>query len=165
MAWRLGAISLARPKKSHPLAFVHWATRSNDSGPSPRLACVSVLVALLIATAVLVVSLTTIGVVRSRVRRAPLPPTSPVPQVVAPSRPLTTTDEVQTDQGVAEPAGEVVPGEIVPEEIVRPRFRDRLEKARSLLGDYFGSVLGRSEIDQTTWDAIVQAGAKVGFTV
>ena len=117
----------------------------------------SVLVALLIATAVLVVSLTTIGVVRSRVRRAPLPPTSPVPQVVAPSRPLTTIDEVQTDQGVAEPAGEVVPGEIVPEEIVRPRFRDRLEKARSLLGDYFGSVLGRSEIDQTTWDDLEEA--------
>ena len=117
----------------------------------------SVLVALLIATAVLVVSLTTIGVVRSRVRRAPLPPTSPVPQVVAPSRPLTTIDEVQTDQGVAEPAGEVVPGEVVPEEIVRPRFRDRLEKARSLLGDYFGSVLGRSEIDQTTWDDLEEA--------
>ena len=52
---------------------------------------------------------------------------------------------------------EIVFEEIVLEEIVRPRFRDRLGKARSLLGGYFGSVLGRSQIDQSTWDDLEEA--------
>ena len=52
---------------------------------------------------------------------------------------------------------EILPEEIVLEEIVRPRFRDRLGKARSLLGGYFGSVLGRSQIDQSTWDDLEEA--------
>lgn len=130
--------------------------------PSPRLAGVSVLVALLIVAAVLVVGIATIGVVRSRIRPAPLPPTSEVPKVVAPTRPSMTADAEQTDQSVVEPAGDAFPGdafpgEVVPEEVVRPRFRDRLGKARSLLGDYFGSVVGRSQIDQTTWDDLEEA--------
>ena len=129
---------------------------------SPRLAGVSVLVALLIVAAVLVVGIATIGVVRSRIRPAPLPPTSEVPKVVAPTRPSMTADADQTDQSVVEPAGDAFPGdafpgEVVPEEVVRPRFRDRLGKARSLLGDYFGSVVGRSQIDQTTWDDLEEA--------
>ncbi len=73
-----------------------------------------------------------------------------------------TADAEQTDQSVVEPAGDAFPGdafpgEVVPEEVVRPRFRDRLGKARSLLGDYFGSVVGRSQIDQTTWDDLEEA--------
>jgi len=39
----------------------------------------------------------------------------------------------------------------------RPRFRDRLGKARSLLAGYFGSVLARSGIDQQTWDDLEEA--------
>ncbi len=50
-----------------------------------------------------------------------------------------------------------VQGEIQAEEIVRPRFRDRLSKARGLLGGYFGSVLGRSAIDAATWDELEEA--------
>lgn len=50
----------------------------------------------------------------------------------------------------------------------RPRFRDRLSKARSLLGGYFGSVLGRSAIDAETWDeleeALIRADVGVGTT-
>ena len=52
--------------------------------------------------------------------------------------------------------------------IVRPRFRDRLGKARGLLGGYFGSVLGRSAIDQATWDdleeALIRADVGIGTT-
>ncbi len=50
-----------------------------------------------------------------------------------------------------------VQGEIQAEEIVRPRFRDRLSKARGLLGGYFGSVLGRSAINAATWDELEEA--------
>lgn len=50
-----------------------------------------------------------------------------------------------------------VQGEVQAEEIVRPRFRDRLSKARGLLGGYFGSVLGRSAIDAATWDELEEA--------
>ena len=61
------------------------------------------------------------------------------------------TDEFQLD-----PIGE------------RPRFRDRLSKARTLLGGYFGSVLGRSAIDSDTWDeleeALIRADVGVGTT-
>ncbi len=50
----------------------------------------------------------------------------------------------------------------------RPRFRDRLSKARSLLGGYFGSVLGRTAIDSETWDeleeALIRADVGVGTT-
>ena len=39
-------------------------------------------------------------------------------------------------------------------EAVRPRFRDRLTKARSLLAGYVGSVLSRSTIDDETWEEL-----------
>jgi fused signal recognition particle receptor len=35
---------------------------------------------------------------------------------------------------------------------VRPRFRDRLGKARNLLSDYVGAIRSKSRIDQETWD-------------
>src|SRR5947207_1008692 len=40
---------------------------------------------------------------------------------------------------------------------VKPRFRDRLGKARSLLAGYVGSVLSRSTIDDETWDELEEA--------
>src|SRR5687767_9595989 len=40
---------------------------------------------------------------------------------------------------------------------VKPRFRDRLGKARSLLAGYVGSVLSRSKIDDETWDELEEA--------
>ena len=48
----------------------------------------------------------------------------------------------------------------------KPKFRDRMGKARGLLGGYFGSVLGRPSIDQTTWDDLEEAliRADVGIT-
>jgi fused signal recognition particle receptor len=73
------------------------------------------------------------------------PPTpEPVPEVEAPPEP----------EVVAPP--------------VRPRFRDRLTKARSLLAGYVSSVLSRSAIDEDTWEeleeALVRTDVGVGLT-
>ena len=40
---------------------------------------------------------------------------------------------------------------------VKPRFRDRLGKARSQFAGYVGSVLSRSTIDDETWDELEEA--------
>ncbi len=42
-------------------------------------------------------------------------------------------------------------------EAVKPRFRDRLAKARSLLAGYVTSILSRTTIDQDTWDELEEA--------
>ncbi len=51
-------------------------------------------------------------------------------------------------------------------EAVKPRFRDRLAKARSLLAGYVTSILSRPTIDQETWDELEEAliRADVGVT-
>ncbi|HVL03671.1 MAG TPA: signal recognition particle-docking protein FtsY [Acidimicrobiales bacterium] len=51
-------------------------------------------------------------------------------------------------------------------EALKPRFRDRLAKARTLLAGYVGSVLSRPTIDQETWDDLEEAliRADVGMT-
>lgn len=56
----------------------------------------------------------------------------------------------------------------VPEpEPVRRSLRDRLAKARATLSGAFGSILGRSTIDQDTWDDLEEAllSADVGLDV
>ena len=65
---------------------------------------------------------------------------------------LAPVEEVELDVEVPEPAPE-------PEPLVveKPRFRDRLTKARALLSGYFGSVLSRTQIDNTTWDDLEEA--------
>jgi len=47
----------------------------------------------------------------------------------------------------------------------RPRFRDRLSKARSKLAGMVGALAGRSRIDEDAWDEIEEAliGADVGI--
>ena len=85
------------------------------------------------------------------------------------------TPELQAEIEDALAGADVAPAEVEPqpesvepEVIVRPRFRDRLGKARGLLGGYFGSVLGRSTIDQATWDdleeALIRADVGIGTT-
>ena len=39
----------------------------------------------------------------------------------------------------------------------KPRFRDRLGKARGLFGEYMGGIRGRGKIDATTWDDLEEA--------
>jgi fused signal recognition particle receptor len=70
---------------------------------------------------------------------------------------------------VAEGSMDVAPGagladEPAVEEIVKPRFRDRLTKARSKLAGMVGALTGRSKIDDDAWDEIEEAlvGADVG---
>jgi len=64
---------------------------------------------------------------------------------------------------------ETVVEESVVEEIAeRPRFRDRLGKARAALSGAMGSLAGRSKIDAKTWDeleeALILADVGVGST-
>jgi fused signal recognition particle receptor len=51
---------------------------------------------------------------------------------------------------------------------VKPRFRDRLARARNLFSDYVTAVLSRSKVDQETWDdleeALIRADVGVGPT-
>ncbi len=62
---------------------------------------------------------------------------------------------------------EVEPEPAVVEPVVKPRFRDRLGKARSLLAGYLGSIVSRSSIDDETWDdleeALIRADVGVGL--
>ena len=82
----------------------------------------------------------------------------------------TLPDAPVTGAPPAEPAvgAEVEAPPASPEAPVRPRFRDRLGKARSLLAGYVGSILSRSTIDDATWDeleeALVRADVGVGLT-
>jgi len=65
-------------------------------------------------------------------------------------------------------APEPEPEPVVPPPPVRPRLRDRLGKARSLLAGYVGSILARSTIDDETWEeleeALIRADVGVGLT-
>jgi fused signal recognition particle receptor len=59
---------------------------------------------------------------------------------------------------VAEAEAAVAEAAAVVEEVpVKPRFRDRLSKARSLLSGYVGAIAGRSRIDDETWDELEEA--------
>ncbi len=64
------------------------------------------------------------------------------------------------------PAPEVVPEEVPepeaevalePERPAKPRFRDRLGKARSLLAGYLGAVRGKEKIDEESWEELEEA--------
>jgi fused signal recognition particle receptor len=73
------------------------------------------------------------------------PPEAPPREEGAP--PLEPLPEVLTDEEVAE----------LLEAPPRPRFRDRLGKARSLLAGYLGAVRSREKIDEETWEDLEEA--------
>jgi fused signal recognition particle receptor len=56
---------------------------------------------------------------------------------------------VEEALATAEPAAPAAP--------VKPRFRDRLGKARTLFSGYVGSILSRPKIDDQTWDELEEA--------
>jgi fused signal recognition particle receptor len=107
----------------------------------------------------------TAGFLVSRRRGGALlePPARPVER--APSAPPTPVEEAPaTDEAVLdEPVVEVVVDEPVVEEAApveapsRPRFRDRLGKARGALATSLRSLVGRSKIDDETWDELEEA--------
>ncbi len=113
---------------------------------------------------------------RTSPQKPPLEPSAPPPKViVTPTRPAApvqtparppasdgeapSSDEAEASPGPEQAAPEAEPEEarLVEPETVRPRFRDRLTKARGALTGYFGSVLGRSTIDASTWDDLEEA--------
>jgi fused signal recognition particle receptor len=93
------------------------------------------------------------------------PPRPRPPEAPRPAAPTRTPEEAAAEaESViseaeaileAEPAEEAVPAPPAPP--VKPRFRDRLGKARSLLAGYVGSVLSRTTIDDETWDELEEA--------
>jgi fused signal recognition particle receptor len=82
------------------------------------------------------------------------------PDVLVPEPDAETVAEIE--EALAEAEAQVV------EEAVKPRFRDRLGKARGLFAGYFGSILSRSTIDAETWDdleeAMLRADVGIGLT-
>ena len=83
------------------------------------------------------------------------------------------TADLATHVPVDDVVFEVVEDEVVEETVVeevaeRPRFRDRLGKARAALSGAMGSIAGRSKIDAETWDeleeALILADVGVGST-
>lgn len=80
-------------------------------------------------------------------------------------RPITETVAEPTDRpsATAESDEAVVEVEsvddvaVAPEVRERPRFRDRLGKARAALAGAVGSIAGRSKIDDETWDELEEA--------
>jgi fused signal recognition particle receptor len=79
-------------------------------------------------------------------------PTTPV---LTPEEAAAEADAVLKEAAILEEA-EPAEAPVAPPP-VKPRFRDRLGKARSLLSGYVGSVLSRSTIDDETWDELEEA--------
>ncbi len=94
----------------------------------------------------------------------PAPPTARPAVEVPPDR----VEEIEEALApVAEPEVDVeAPPE--PEEFVRPRFRDRLTRARAAMAGAFAGVRGRAGITDETWDeledALLIADVGVGLT-
>jgi fused signal recognition particle receptor len=133
---------------------------------------------LLIALLVVVLASAT-AVTLTRRRRGPElepPPLRPAPPAVpppdaatsptpaAPERELTPEQVAEIERALAE--AEAIPEEVAepePEAIpeaptrLKPSFRDRLGKARTLFSSYLGSVRSREKITDESWDDLEEA--------
>jgi len=101
---------------------------------------------LVIIAILVVVLLAAAGLVATRRRRETTlepPPAVLVPPVEAPVAPV--------------PTAETPPAPVEPPAPAKPRFRDRIGKARSTLSGYMGAVLAREKIDAETWDDLEEA--------
>jgi fused signal recognition particle receptor len=96
------------------------------------------------------------GAVLTRVRRRELPPPASPPAAVLPPQPPPEAVAPRVE-APAPPAAEVAPAAPVEEASARPRFRDRLAKARAFLTDSLGSTLSGSRLDDATWDGLEEA--------
>jgi fused signal recognition particle receptor len=153
------------------------------------------IVILILIVAVLVFGFGVVAVSRIRSRRGidieppastitgPAPP--PVPPPVAPPPAAPPAPTAQAPPGAPAPPAERPPVEVppetaaeieealapvqeaLPEVIERPRFRDRLAKARAAFSTAFTSVRARRGIDDDTWDDLEDAllSADVGLDV
>ena len=129
-------------------------------------------VVIILVVALLVLVGTGIGLVVSRQRSTALlepPPDTPrLPrEIVEEAEVWEDQAEAAADAELAETPlldGDSVPGAVVEEleereelELVKPRFRDRLSKARNALAGAFGSIGGRGKIDEDTWEELEEA--------
>ena len=128
------------------------------------------LVLILLAVLLLVGSVGAIAVGRRRSRQAPYlepPPTRPrqAPRPTVEAEPGMVEPVVVAPEARQEAQPEPAP---VIEPPPKPRFRDRLGKARSQFAGYVGSVLSRTSIDNDTWDeleeALILADVGIGTT-
>jgi fused signal recognition particle receptor len=136
------------------------------------------LVLIVLAVLLLVGSIGAIAIGRRRGARGPVlepPPTRPreAPRPTIEAPPVAVEPEPAAEPVLAEPEPVAVPEPVAEpaapvEAPPKPRFRDRLGKARSQFAGYMGSVLSRSTIDNTTWDdleeALILADVGVGTT-
>ena len=134
------------------------------------------LILIVLAVLLLVGSVSGITLRRRRARRAASEPPRPAP--VAPAEvaaePTVAPEELAPEAAEPALAPEAEPEPALAPEAaepalapgaepalaptpVRPRFRDRLGKARGLIAGYVGSVLSRSEIGDDTWDDLEEA--------
>ncbi len=131
---------------------------------------------------VLVVAVAGAAILRSR-RTRELP--AETPRRVEPPRPVPVRSDARRGSGV-DSAADLLPSDLIdtpevtpedtPEETVsvldgvagKPSFRDRLSRARSAFGGAVGSVLGRSKIDEASFndleEALLLADVGVGTT-
>jgi len=68
----------------------------------------------------------------------------------------TAATGVEVDEALATAVEEAL-APVEPAAPGRPRFRDRLGKARTLFSGYVGSILSRPKIDDQTWDELEEA--------
>ena len=88
----------------------------------------------------------------------PGPPAAPPEAPAAPAEITETLDEAAPPREAAPGVVEAPPEpEPVVEAAVRPRFRDRLGKARGAVSGYLGSVLSREKVEAGTWDDLEEA--------
>jgi fused signal recognition particle receptor len=125
---------------------------------------------LVLVAALVLLVVAGVGLVVTRRRREPSYEVAPRPE---PSTHATVDTEVAPMPAEAPPAPveaaevleEPAPVE-APAPPVKPRFRDRLGKARGAVSGYLGSVLSREKVDAQTWDDLEEAlvVADVGIT-
>src|ERR1700730_2955377 len=125
----------------------------------------------LILIVIFVVVLTTTALVTVSVRRRRGPELEPPPaptatieappseapeEVLTPEQLAAIEEALREVEGPAEAPPEAPPVE-VPPELVKPRFRDRLGKARNLFSGSLGSVRARGKINEETWEDLEEA--------
>ena len=95
-----------------------------------------------------------------RTRRPVGPSAAPPAEPAAEAASITGPPSVEVDEELAAAVEEALVEAPVEPEVevpVKPRLRDRLGKARGLLGGYVGAIRSRRGIDAETWDELEEA--------
>ena len=123
----------------------------------------------ILIVAVLIFGFGVIVVNRVRTRRQGIDIEPTAPPAVRESRAPTVVVEPEPPEVAVPPETELeIEEALAPVEVVeRPRFRDRLTKARAAFATAFTSVRSRRAIDETTWEELEDAllAADVGLDV